>query len=160
MHSKLKLLNTTGQTARLMSVYNPCMKPLSFVFFFHSLLCLLCATDLMRPLLSLTWATGTTWLLSVAHSSAWVTRATSIFWWVPWSPQTDLGAGFHSLLYHFPAVSSQTTYLASLCFSFLTWYLVHQVVTKIKLAHIYIKFSLYIIFKVICIKLAHAYWFI
>lgn len=42
------------------------------------LLCLLCA-DLMGPLLSLTWATGTTWLLSVAHSSAWVTRATSVF---------------------------------------------------------------------------------
>lgn len=41
------------------------------------------ATDLMRPLLSLTWATGTAWLLSVAHSSAWVTRATSIFCWLP-----------------------------------------------------------------------------
>ena len=42
MHAKLNLLNTTGQTARLMSVYNPCMKPLSFIFFLHCLLCSLC----------------------------------------------------------------------------------------------------------------------
>lgn len=69
-------------------VYNSCTESPSFVSLspLH-LLCLLSATDLVRPLLFLTWATGTAWL-SVLHINAWVIRATSLLFWVPWSPQT------------------------------------------------------------------------